>query len=153
MGFNRKPTGISQTPCRMQYNTIQQQKSIQHAQCNKIHQLQQLFFCSLSRVTRWNNFLHLLHLVALSMVTVNPVCSHVLSFWPQRDNIVTIRADFQLCPRLRWTQRLAHICAIEIQMQFQCTMEEFSIVETFWVCTWYWVQWKICLLSSIVSMM
>ena len=38
------PTGISQTPCWMQ-----QQKCAQAAQCNKIHLLEQCFFCCLQR--------------------------------------------------------------------------------------------------------
>ena len=44
---------------------MQQQKSVQ-----KIHLLEQWFFCSLLRETRCNNLLHLLHLVALSVSSV-----------------------------------------------------------------------------------
>ena len=36
----------------MVLNTMQQQKNAQPAQCNKIHQLEQWFFCPLLRATR-----------------------------------------------------------------------------------------------------
>ena len=50
--------------------TMQQQKSVQPAECNKIHQMKQWFFCSL---LRGNNFLHWLHLVALNVVRFNEI--------------------------------------------------------------------------------
>ena len=42
-----------------------QQKAVQPAQCNKIHQLEQWFFWSLLRATRCNNYSHSLHLQSL----------------------------------------------------------------------------------------
>ena len=117
-------------------NTMQQQKSVQHAQCNKIHQLQWLFFCSFvlcrgkQDETTFCICCILLHWawLQLNVTRMYGSINFLMKLWNAEKNIALLHTG------VPWPSGLAHRTCVLTAESSECGFE--SWLQPWHLCPW-----------------